>query len=337
MSLPQEHRRLSTGDPHLGLERRQYFSSSQGPFHNASNIFLFYGGGDRGSVVDTIVRAVRAGEPLSHVHGERGSGKTLLSLVLAERLAEHRNIIRFEHDGLSAEALLQQLTIELCPRLAAPAAAARGRAAPEARSGVRASARRAIVRQLALGTPGDRPVLLIIDSASAIDTDVQELLRELSAVRRQGRRMLQAVAFERMTIDDARALGVHAAPQPPGHHHWLRRLTLAEISDYLQHHMLLFDYNRRDTFSRDMAYFIADRSEGVFRSINTIARNAFMIAGLDNQERPSMSHLLLAGLPPREREPSRAPFVRRHRRAVFALFASAVVASLLTAILLSAR
>lgn len=326
---------MSTGDQHLGLERRQYYSASQGPFHNASNIFLFYGGGDRGNTVDSIVRSVRAGDPLAHVHGERGSGKTLLSLVLAERLAAYRNIIRFEHDGLSVAALLQQLTIELCPRLAAPAssagtpATAPDRAAPDARQ--------AIVRQLSMGTPGDRPVLLIVDSASSIEPDVQELLRELSLVRRNGRRMFQAVLFERMSLDDARVLGVHAAPESHGHHHWLRRLTLAEISDYLQHHMLLFDYNRRDTFSRDMAYFIADRSEGVFRAINTIARNAFMIAGLDNQERPSMSHLLLAGLPPREREPARAPFVRRHRRAVFALFASSVVASLMTAILLSAR
>ena len=96
--------------------------------------------------------------------------------------------------------------------------------------------------------------------------------------------------------------------------------------------MLLFDFNRRDLFTREMAYFIADRSEGVFRSINTLARNAFTIANLEDADRLSMSHLLMAGLPPREEHSTESGFLARHKGQVIALMGSCVVASAAAAV-----
>ena len=319
----------------VGLERRQYYWSTPGPFNQAGNIFLFFGGGDRGRTLEALVGSLGTGVPLLHVHGERGSGKTLLGLVLADRLAERYNIIRVEHRTLSVGGLLQQLGIELCPSMTGPVGSMRR--SSEMTPAALAVARVAVASQLVTGTPGNRPVLLLIDSPDAIDAPVRALLDELSALCRDGQRMLQVVLFERAEPDAARSVPARSANDPGTAHHWLGRLTLAETGEYLRHQMTLFDYNRRDAFSHEMAYFIADRSEGVLRSINTIARNAFVIAGLENERVPRMSHLLLAGLPPRGDTDPRPPFVRRHRRAVFALFASSVVASLLSLIMLSAR
>jgi len=106
----------------------------------------------------------------------------------------------------------------------------------------------------------------------------------------------------------------------------LRRLTLSEINEYLQHHMMLFDFNRRDLFSHEMSYFIADRSHGVFRSINKIARNAFTIADFESADQLSMSHLLMAGLPPREDHQLRTGFIARHRAGIFTMIGFCVVA-----------
>ena len=47
---------------------------------------MFYGGGDRGNIAESIIQSIRTNEPLTHVHGERGSGKTMLSLVISDRL-----------------------------------------------------------------------------------------------------------------------------------------------------------------------------------------------------------------------------------------------------------
>jgi len=326
---------MNGDEQEVGLERRHYYWSTPGPFSQPGNIFLFFSGGDRGRTLDALVSSIGDGAPLMHVHGERGSGKTLLGLVLADRLAERCNVIRVEHEALSVAMLLQQLGIELCPSMTVPVGTVRRGA--DMSPAALALARVAVASQLASGTPGNRPVLLLVDSPDKVDASVLALLDELSTICLDGKRMLQAVLFQRAEPEALRAMPVDAAAERQADHHWLRRLTLAETGEYLRHQMMLFDYNRRDVFSREMAYFIADRSEGVFRAINTIARNGFVIAGLENEERPRMSHLLLAGLPAREVAEPRAPFVRRHRRAVFALFASSVVVSLLSAILLAAR
>jgi len=55
-------------------------------FNHAQNIFLFFGGGDRGEIVDALSRALGVRESrMLTVFGEPGSGKTLMSLVLADR------------------------------------------------------------------------------------------------------------------------------------------------------------------------------------------------------------------------------------------------------------
>ena len=88
--------------------------------------------------------------------------------------------------------------------------------------------------------------------------------------------------------------------------------------------MMLFDYNRRETFSRDMVYFIADRSGGNPGEINALARNAFMLANLENATSLSMGHLLAAGLPAPVPKP--VPWYKRVR--VVRQVALAVVSTL---------
>ena len=112
----------------------------------------------------------------------------------------------------------------------------------------------------------------------------------------------------------------------PAAHYFLRRLNLAETTEYLNHHMLLFDFNKRDLFTREMAYFIADRSAGNCCAINNLARNAFLQAHVEGTEQVTMGHVLVAGMP--EQREKRASFFSRHKRAV-SMTAAFVVSSVL--------
>ena len=109
---------MNYNDTSVETGRRHYYSSSQGPFYNANNIFMFYGGGDRGIIVENIVAALRSDEQIIHVHGERGSGKTMLSLVLSDKLKHRFNTIRYDVPDISGSLLLRHLLIELCPQQA---------------------------------------------------------------------------------------------------------------------------------------------------------------------------------------------------------------------------
>ena len=344
---------MNHDDSGVGIDRRQRHPAGTLPFQDGGDIHVFYGGGGRAEVLEAIVRGRRSTFSAVHVHGERGSGRTLLSLVLADRLERSCNVIR--HAPLAepgrdpAEAidprapLLRHLLIELCPadtRLIGAGAIARG-----ADAAALAAATRRVLRQLRRPPPGDRPYLLVVD-ADETDAATLALLERLAGVRRGERPAMHVVVFRRTEgRADGRADGEGAREAPgrearAGHHH-LRRLTLAEVGDYLAHRMMLFDFNRRDLFTREMVYFLADRSEGVIGTIDTLARNAFALAGLQDDERPSLAHLLATGLPPRAEPAPRAPrvtrFVARHRRALVALAAPCVVASTAALLLLASR
>ena len=325
---------MSYNDTSVETTKRLYYSSSQGPFHNANNIFMFYGGGDRGNIVESVIRAIRTDEPLMYVHGERGSGKTMMSLVISDRLKNRYNTIRYDVPQISVSLLLRHLLIELCPRKADLISAQQAQDDVDDESVDTALI--VLINQLCDST-SDRirkPYVLLIDSNGQVDDKTRRVIEQLTAVRVAGNAIFHCVIFQKTDENDPKsARFTHTTPWP-ANHFWLRRLTLAEINEYLRHHMLLFDFNRRDLFTREMSYFIADRSEGVFRGINKLSRNAFTIANLESAEEVSMSHLLMAGLPPRS-EPTFEPrFIVRHRAGVVALMGSCVVASAAAAVFL---
>jgi len=248
------------------VEKRHYYSSSQGPFHSANNIYMFFGGGERGEIVESILDEVRRSDQLITVHGEMGSGKTIMALVLADRMKHRYNTIHYELQTFSIGMLLRHLLIEICPR------------------------------QIEL-----------------LSSDTAATIRRLSQYKKNGRAAIRIILFRRIDADAARMVAGQNVVNQPHHHYWLRRLTLTEINEYLKHHMMLFDFNRRDMFTSDMAYFIADRSEGVFNSINGLAKNAFNLASQEEAERVSITHLMSADVPPpAERVPS--TFLHRHRQ-----------------------
>lgn len=324
---------MNYNDSSVETGRRHYYSSSQGPFHNANNIFMFYGGGERGKIVESIIRSIRSGESLMNVFGEPGSGKTLLSLVISDRMKNRYNIIRYDVPDISESLLLRHLLIELCPQKADLISAdeAQAGASHEAIS----AALIALVNQLndSKNNRIRKPYVLLVDSHAKMDAQTLHIIEQLSAIKVSGRTIVHCVLFNRESHEHGKTNFNQQESLPANHYH-LRRLTLAEINEYLRHHMLLFDFNRRDLFTREMSYFIADRSEGVFRAINKLARNAFTIANLEAADKVSMSHLLMAGLPPREEPPFESSFLARHRAGVIALMGSCVVASAAAAVFL---
>ena len=309
----------------LGTERRQYYASSRGPFQDSDNILAFYGGGGRGAVLDDIVRKRHALGRTMHVFGERGSGLTFLSLVLGDRLERPCNVIRHESPEGSVATLLRHLLVELCPTESGliDAAAAAGDDVDER---TLACARDRVLVQLAATPPGNKPYVLVVDLEVSPGASLLALLEALGEVRREGRLALQVVVFRTVDAAAMREAGRRDDDGRAGDgRYWLRRLTLAEVGEYLRHRMMLFDFSRRDLFTREMSYFVADRTEGVFGAVDTLVRHAFTLAGLEGAESPSMTHLLAAGLPPRPAVPVANRFLSRHRGAFVALLGLGVV------------
>ena len=243
------------------------------------------------------------------------------------RLGDRCNVIRHaprDPAHLECALLLRHLLIELCPAEADLI----GAAADDVDATTLSLATRRIMAQLMRVPPGGKPYLLTVDWTEAPDAASLALLDELAGVRRADHPAMHVVLFRRVETALAHKSGGydHDGRSLDGIH-WLRRLTLNEVGEYLRHRMMLFDFSRRDMFSREMSYFVTDRTEGVIGAIDALVRQAFALASLEDNDRPSMAHLLAAGFPARSVETPEAPFLVRHRRAFVALLGIGVVAS----------
>ena len=302
---------------------------TQGPFSRAQNIFLFFGGGDRGQIVDALARSVGSHDnQLLTVHGEPGSGKTMTSLVLADRMKHRRNIIRYDHESIGIAALLRHLLIEIAPRHADIVVTPEAAEAPCEPSTDLALQK--LWQALQSPLPNNKPFLLIIDSDGRLDGPAQALLSQLAALRYQGRSTIQIVLFER-SLENRPMINL----ERPGYEYWLRRLTLPEIGEFLHHQMLCFDFSQRGLFTRELAYLLAERSEGVVGRINDLARHAMLFADLGSADshRTMMSQMLAAGKSGHDTDSEpRQKFFSRYRGGLIALLGVGVVLSIAAAI-----
>lgn len=337
------------------VPRRRYFSSTEGPFQSANNIFLFYGGAGRSQLIDDITDQIRTLDEPVRVYGEHGSGKSMLSLVLAHRVQADYKVIHFDHRHCDFDRLLRQLLIELTPDLthvgsedvllphsAGKRSSARCTQSPTESNHLLVGR---LLSRLQTGKVSSRPILLLVDS-DVIDSDANDLVRQLTSIHNNQGRLVSTVLFlteksedavgelsvDQSNIDEgASQLQADLTAGNDCPHHRLRRLDLSETTEYLNHHMLLFDFNKRNLFTREMTYFIADRSDGNCNTINALARNAFLHAYLEGEEHINMRHLLVAGLPKAEEKPLQ--FLQKYKRAVSLISLFAVSSLALIAVI----
>jgi len=285
------------------------YLSPRGPFQNSHNLLHFFGGAGRGEVLSRLVWHVHNSDDTFWVRGEAGSGKTLLGLVLANRCNKKFRVIRCDQHSLSANSLLLLLNQELSRNGHSRSQEVLAHESGDVENAPMSSPVIEDLQKVVDGQGDDiRPYLLIIDNPGQLSVDTRILIGRLNSVCRNGYPVFRVVVFETLDSTDER-LHPSLEEELLSNVAYLNRFSLYDVRDYLEHHMMLFDYSQRDMFSREMAYFVADRSEGLVREINALVRNAFTIAGIQNEYRLSMSHLLMAGLP--EKPPEKTSSVRK--------------------------
>ncbi|PID62091.1 MAG: hypothetical protein CSB44_04970 [Gammaproteobacteria bacterium] len=275
------------------------------------NILNFFGGAGRGELLDFLVRGMASQGHLVQVHGPQGTGKTLFSLVLANRLADDYSVVRHDVACLSERSLLRQLMLEFGIPI-------------NSRVHQVNAACRLLRRRLIDSMDSHKPPVLLVDSAGDPPEDVVQLLYRLAMMNDDGRPLLRIVLFRRH------------APEPDGMQprwmqhgvHCLHPLSAAETAEYIQHRTLLFDYHQRDAFDKNMCEFVAEKTGGNIAAINQLARRAWFIARRAGKDAPSMSELLMAAVPCNLADNKVEPrFVSRHRGWLVLSLTMAVVAT----------
>ncbi|MBI1966151.1 MAG: AAA family ATPase [Betaproteobacteria bacterium] len=242
-----------------------HFGLNQAPFKITPNTEFFFGGGNRGPILEALIYAIAHGEGIIKVTGEVGSGKTMLCHMLQARLPAHIETVYLANPSVSPEEILHAIAFEL-------------------QLGVERNAARLEVMQtlhdFLLKRYGEgKRVVVFVEESQSMPLATLEEIRLLSNLETKNDKLLQIVLFGQPELDDnLRQPNVRQLRERITHSFRLAPLTAHDIRDYLMFRMRTAGYRGPDLFPASVIKYIASASAGLTRRVNLIADKALLAA-----------------------------------------------------------
>jgi type II secretory pathway predicted ATPase ExeA len=246
----------------------EHFGLSEPPFRITPHTDFFFDGADRGATLEALIYAVLHDEGIVKVSGEVGSGKTMLSRVLMERLPQHVDTIYLATASLAADEILHAIADDLECALSR-----------ERRSVALRELQEHLIRLYGEG----RRVVILIDEAHVMPEDTLEQVRLLSNLESNRHKLLQIVLFGQPELDATLAKpSLRQLRDRITHAFRMRPLTQAEVGKYLSFRMRAAGYRGPEVFTPRACALIARATGGLTRRINILADKSLLSAYTEN-------------------------------------------------------
>jgi MSHA biogenesis protein MshM len=225
--------------------------------------------------------ALHSGEGFIKITGEVGTGKTMLCRKLLNELEEGFRTAYIPNPHLSQPELLATLAAELrMPELTA------GPSTP--------LLSRINLHLLDLAAQG-KPLVLVLDEAQAIPPESLELLRLLTNLETESRKLMQIVLFGQPELDELLSRPeFRQLRQRITFSYRLTQLNARETRRYLFNRLRVAGYTRRDLFSECGYRMIHWLSRGTPRLLNILAHKALLVAYGKGARKVLSRHVLSA-------------------------------------------
>lgn len=259
----------------------RHFGLRELPFSLTPDTAFFFAHRSAQAALNTLLVALRSGEGFVKIVAEVGCGKTLLCRRLLAALAADSDTAYIPNPSLDSRTML----LAVCEELGVTV-------------DVRASGHR-VVKDLELGllerARAGRRVVLVIDEAQAIPDRTVELLRLMSNIETEKRKLLQIVLFGQPELD-ARLAQPHLRQllQRISFTERIVPLDSAEVADYVRHRLQVAGAADAAIFEDAAVVELARRSGGVPRLINVIAHKALMLAFGEGASSVRSDHVSIA-------------------------------------------
>lgn len=258
-----------------------HFGLREAPFSLTPDTAYFYAHDGAQAALNTLLVALRSGEGFVKIVAEVGCGKTLLCRRLLAALAPDCETAYIPNPTLDERTLL----LAVCQELAIPV------------TGVGSAYQliKDLEQGLLLHARAGRRVVLVIDEAQCIPDETVEVLRLLSNIETEKRKLLQIVLFGQPELDDRLA--------QPHLRQLLQRITFGEriaplratdIESYVTHRLRVAGAGEARIFSHAAVAEIARRGGGIPRVVNVIAHKSLMLAYGEGVARVERRHVRLA-------------------------------------------
>jgi type II secretory pathway predicted ATPase ExeA len=258
----------------------EHFGLSEPPFRITPHTDFFFEGADRGATLEALIYAVLHDEGIVKVSGEVGSGKTMLSRVLMERLPQHVATIYLATPSLEREEILHAIADELDLRVS-----------PDRRSVALRELQEHLIRLYGAG----RRVVILIDEAHVMPEDTLEQVRLLSNLESSRHKLLQIVMFGQPELDETLAKPeLRQLRDRITHSFRMRPLAVTEVGKYLSFRMRAAGYRGPEVFTPRAVRRVARASGGLTRRINILADKSLLAAYTENTHAITDRHVRAA-------------------------------------------
>jgi MSHA biogenesis protein MshM len=242
-----------------------HFGLSEPPFGITPDTSFVFSGTAHQEALNTLLIAARSGEGFLKITGEVGTGKTLLCRRFLSTLGEGFITAYLPNPYLEPRTLLFALAEELGLALDKDAD------------------QHHLLKALGLALLNvarqKRAVVLCVDEAQAIPLETLEMLRLLSNLETEKRKLLQLVLFGQPELDEKLAdPSVRQLRQRIAFHYRLRGLKRAELEHYLAHRLRVAGYRGNRVFGNASLRLMHRASGGTPRLVNILAHKALLSA-----------------------------------------------------------
>ena len=258
-----------------------HFGLTQPPFRITPDTEFFYGGGNRGPILDALLYAISQGEGIIKVTGEVGSGKTMLCSMMQARLPENIESVYLANPSVSPEEILHAIAVEL--HLQPP------------REAGHLEVMQMLNKHLLDRHAAGKQVVMFVEESQSMPIATLEEIRLLSNLETAHSKLLQIVLFGQPELEEnLRQPQIRQLRERITHSFRLGPLKPDEVRDYLSFRLRTAGYRGPDIFSQPVVTTIARSSAGLTRRINLIADKAMLAAFAENTHTIKIKHVKAA-------------------------------------------
>jgi MSHA biogenesis protein MshM len=277
----------------------QHFGLRETPFNLTPDTSFFFACSSYQEALNTLLVAARNGEGFIKITGEVGNGKTLLCrkfLATLNQGVQSTTLIGTQDQASKGAVVPRFITAYIPNPYLEPDSLLRALAeefrVPLEKDTDQHQLLKGLTSALLESARNGQRALVCLDEAQAMPLESLEVLRLLTNLETEKRKLLQVVLFGQPELDERlRHNSIRQLRQRISFQYDLRGLRKNELERYLRHRLAVAGFSGETLFSSGAVGKLHRITGGTPRLVNIVAHKAMMLAFSDGRQQVLARHI----------------------------------------------